>query len=336
MNHTTSRTWKASRAGAFLLALLLGSTAACAAPAPERRAALAVSSNTPAPAQPATAPVPARSPESAPALTAELRKLERERAVRIGAVAYDTGTGRTVAHRADESFPILSVFKAFACAAVLQKARRTDPGLLERTVHWTAADEVPNSPVTQGHGAAGMTVAELCHATVTRSDNTAGNLVLKEIGGPAGLTRFFRSLGDPVSRLDRWEPELNDWRPGERRDTTTAAALGRAFAPLVAGTDGGRALVPADRERLNQWLRANMTGDERIRAGLPDDWTVGDKTGTTSSYGGAHDIAVAVPPGGAPVILVVLTRRTTETAASDSPAVAATAAALVRELQRPH
>ncbi|MEU8527557.1 MULTISPECIES: class A beta-lactamase [Streptomyces] len=326
MNLTHLRTEAGPRMGALLLALLLGGTAACAAPAPAPDPA------SDRPAVTSAAPVAA---DATPALTATLRKLERERAVRIGAVAYDTGTGRTVAHRADESFPILSVFKAFACAAVLQKARRTDPGLMERTVHWTAADEVPNSPVTEGRGAAGMTMAELCHATVTRSDNTAGNLVLKELGGPAGLTRFFRSLGDPVTRLDRWEPELNDWRPGERRDTTTPAALRRSFVPLVAGPDDGGALVPADRDRLNAWLRATETGDKRIRAGLPDGWTVGDKTGTTSSYGGAHDIAIAVPPSGAPVILVVLTRRTAATAAPDDAAVAATAGALVRELRQP-
>ena len=329
MNPTTFRNRAGRRAGAYLLALTIGGTVACAAPAAGRPAASAALS-TAAVADQAPAPVADQAP--APMLTAELRKLESERAVRIGAFAYDTGTGRTVAYRPDESFPILSVFKAFAAAAILQKARRTDPGLLERRVHWTEADEVPNSPVTEGHGAAGMSVAELCHATVTRSDNTAGNLLLKELGGPAGLTRFFRSLGDPVSRLDRWEPALNDWRPGERRDTTTPVAVGRSFATLAVGTGGGRALVPADRAQLNAWLRATVTGDERIRAGLPADWTVGDKTGTSSSYGGAHDIAVAVPPSGAPVVLVVLTRRTTAAGPSDSGAVKATATALVREL----
>ncbi|MFG2330774.1 class A beta-lactamase [Streptomyces sp. NPDC048604] len=268
-------------------------------------------------------------PGGAPAPIAELRRIEREREVRIGAFAHDTATGRTLSHRADESFAMLSVFKAFAAAAILQKARRTDPGLLERTIHWTAADEVADSPVTPGRGEAGMTVAELCHAAVTRSDNTAGNLLLKQLGGPAGLTRFFRSLGDPVSRLDRREPELNVWQPGETRDTTTPAAAGATFARLAVG----RALAPADRDRLNAWLRANETGDARIRAGLPDDWTVGDRTGTAvSAYGGAHDIAVATPPSGAPVILVVLTRRNAAGAQPDSGAVAATATALVREL----
>ncbi|WP_406864552.1 class A beta-lactamase [Streptomyces sp. HUAS MG47] len=270
-----------------------------------------------------------RRPGETPSLTAELRTIESERDVRIGAFAYDTGTGRTLAHRADESFAMLSVFKAFAAAAILQKARRTDPGLLDRRLHWTTTDEVADSPVTAGRGETGMTVAELCHAAVTRSDNTAGNLLLKQLGGPAGLTRFFRSLGDPVSRLDRWEPHLNQWQPGERRDTTTPAAVGPAFTRLVAG----RALAPADRDQLNAWLRANETGDARIRAGLPPDWTVGDKTGTAvAAYGGAHDVAVAVPPGGAPVILVVLTRRTTAGAQPDSVAVARTATALVRGL----
>ncbi|WP_418960631.1 class A beta-lactamase [Streptomyces tritici] len=338
MKHTIFRVRAGRRTGAFLLALLVGGVGgvtACTAPAlaPQRPGASTTPAQRSGPlASPGVTAVPARPPAPAPGLEAALRRLERERAVRIGAFAYDTGTGRTVAHRADESFPIHSVFKAFAAAAILQKARRTDPGLLDRRVHWTAADEQANSPVTDGRGAAGMTVAELCHATVTRSDNTAGNLLLKELGGPAGLTRFLRSAGDRVTRIDRWEPALNDWKPGERRDTTAPAAIARTLARLTLGADGDRSLEAADRARLNDWLRATVTGAERIRAGLPDGWTVGDKTGTGGPYGGAHDIAVATPPGGAPVVLVVLTRRTTAAAGPDSGAVAATATALVREL----
>ncbi|MET9359556.1 class A beta-lactamase [Streptomyces sp. NPDC006632] len=255
----------------------------------------------------------------------ELRQLEADQRVRIGAFALDTGTGRTVSYRGGESFPSLSTFKALVCAAVLDRARHTEPGLMDKVVHWTKADEVANSPLTKGNGEKGMTVAELCRAAITRSDNTAGNLLLHQVGGPAGLTRYYRSLGDPVSRLDRWEPELNDWRPGERRDTTTPAAVGRDLAK----TSLGCALVPQDRDRLNTWLRATSTGDARIRAGVPKDWTVGDKTGTSDAYGSANDIAVAWPRSGRPVIIAIYTNHTTADAATDDAVVKNAATALV-------
>ncbi|MFG2869197.1 class A beta-lactamase [Streptomyces sp. NPDC048338] len=322
MNRTfAARPRSAVRASAVVLTLLLAGPTACADPSPADGA--------PASAASASASATDASPPgSAAELAAELRRLESARGVRIGAYAYDPASGRTLSYRADESFPVLSTFKAFVAAAVLDKARRVSPGLLERTVHWTARDEVSDSPTTQGRGTAGMTVAELCHAAVTRSDNTAGNLLLKEIGGPPGLTRYHRTLGDPVTRLDRWEPELNDWHPGEPRDSTTPAAAGRALERVALGT----ALVPDDRARLNDWLRAAVTGSERIRAGVPEGWVVGDKTGTSGAYGGAHDIAVVRPRSGAPVVLAILTRRTTAAAPSDSVAVARTAAALVRGL----
>lgn len=235
-----------------------------------------------------------------------LRELERGYAGRIGAYVRDTGTGTTLAYRAGERFPLLSTFKVLVSAAVLDRGRTCEPGLLDRTVRWTEADLVEYSPVTGEHVADGLTVAQLCHAAITLSDNTAGNLLLRLVGGPAGLTRYLRRLGDPVSRLDRWETDLNIWSPGERRDTTTPAAIGHDLQALTVG----RALHADDRATLVGWMRATVTGDNRIRAGVPADWTVGDKTGSAGdSYGAANDVAVAHRPVGAPVILAVYTRR---------------------------
>ncbi|MFI7547614.1 class A beta-lactamase [Actinoplanes sp. NPDC049599] len=259
-----------------------------------------------------------------------LRRLERQYGGRIGAVGIDTGTGRTVAHRPDERFPLLSTFKALAAAAVLDRARGREPGLLDRVIHWTDADVLPNSPVTAEHVADGLTVAELCHAAITRSDNLAGNLLLERIGGPAGLTRYARGLGDPVTWLDRWETELNDWSPASPRDTTTPAAMARNLRDLTVGHD----LHPADRDRLTGWLRANTTGAARIRAGLPPSWTVGDKTGTSTAYGAANDIAIVQPPSGAALILAIYTNRDTATASHDDTVIASTATLLASALGR--
>ncbi|MFC3978751.1 class A beta-lactamase [Streptosporangium jomthongense] len=260
-----------------------------------------------------------------------LRALERSFGGRIGAYALDTGTGRTIAYRAGERFPLLSTFKALAAAAVLHKARTTSPGLMERVVHWRRGDLKPNSPVTEKHVRDGLTVAELCEAAVTRSDNTAGNLLLRRIGGPAGLTGYLRALGDPVSRLDRWESELNDWSPGERRDTTTPAAVAGDLRAVVLGD----ALVAEDRARLEGWLRANRTGGARIRAGLPKSWVVGDKTGSGAAYGAANDIAVVRPSGSAaPLVMAVYTTRRASGAPYEEKVVAETATVLARALGR--
>ncbi|SEF56121.1 beta-lactamase class A [Thermomonospora echinospora] len=259
-----------------------------------------------------------------------LRELEDSYQGRIGAFAFDTGSGRILAHRAHERFPMLSTFKAVAAAAVLHKARREDPGLMDRIVRWSSEDLVDYSPITEQHVDTGLTVAQLCDAAIRYSDNTAGNLLLKQIGGPPGLTRFLRSLGDPVSRLDRWETELNEWSAGERRDTTTPEAMGRDLHRLTVGNG----LAEADRRRLIGWLRGNTTGDKRIRAGLPEDWTVGDKTGTAGSA--ANDVAIAWPPGSsAPVIFAVYTARRDFDAPGDEQVIATTATILARGLGLP-
>ncbi|GAA2409297.1 PEN family class A beta-lactamase, Bpc-type [Actinomadura vinacea] len=333
MKHTSTpgaRPRPPARTGLALLAAaaLIGGAACGAGPASAVPAAKVAASKGAAPASTpqSTSPAPALQKE----VRERLRRLETSYDGRIGMFALDTGTGSTIGYRSHESFPLASTFKAIASAAILDRARRLEPGLLERRVFWTAEEEVLPSPVTEGRGGTGMTMAELCAASISHSDNTAANLMLKELGGPAGLTRYFRSLGDPVSRLDRTEPDLNIWRPGERRDTTTPAAAGRDLNRLTTGD----ALAAPDRDRLNGWLRGSTTGNERIRAGLPKDWTVGDKTGTGSTYGTANDIAIAWPPSGAPLIISVYTNRDDAGGEAENRVIAETAAIAARGLGR--
>ncbi|MDP4509213.1 class A beta-lactamase [Nonomuraea turcica] len=277
----------------------------------------------------ATAVAAAVSSEAQVSVRKELRALEKAFNGRIGAYAIDTATGKTVTYRAGERFPLLSTFKAMACAAVLHKARTSAPGLMDKVIRWSADEVLDYSPVTEKHVKDGLTVAQLCEATITLSDNTAGNLILKQIGGPAGLTKYFRSLKDPISRLDRYEPGLNDWTPKDKRDTTTPAAISRDLRVLTSGT----ALHAKDREQLNAWLIATRTGDKRIRAGLPNTWTIGDKTGTNSTgFGGGNDIAVIWPEkGAAPIIMAIYTNRSPGLATDDK-TIAKTATVLARGL----
>lgn len=212
----------------------------------------------------------------------------------------DTVTGAQIGHRADERFPMCSTFKALAVSAVL---KRVDAGKedLARRLRFGKSDLVPYSPATEGRiGGDGMAVAELCEAAITRSDNTAANLLLASLGGPAEVTAFVRTLGDPVTRLDRIEPALNEGKEGDPRDTTTPIAMASDFRSLVAGD----ALSSGSRDQLIAWLVGNKTGDTRLRAGLPAGWRVGDKTGT-GERGTANDVAVIWPPQRAPILVAV-------------------------------
>lgn len=229
-----------------------------------------------------------------------LAEIEARVGGRVGVFAVDTSTGRQLAHRPDERFAMCSTFKWALAAAVLARVDRAELSLLDR-VPYGPTDLLDYAPVTREHVAArSMTIDALASAAVTVSDNTAANLLLTKIGGPAGLTQFVRPLGDLVTRLDRDEPTLNDNDPSDPRDTTTP----RAMVGLMRKVLCGDALSPACRARLLGWLRACETGKDRLRAGLPQDWSVGDKTGT-GSRGAVNDVAIAVPPSRAPVLVAV-------------------------------
>ncbi|MEW2353162.1 class A beta-lactamase [Spirillospora sp. NPDC029432] len=265
-------------------------------------------------------------------LAKALRALESSYDGRIGAVAIDLGTGKAVGYRAHGRFPFNSMFKVYACAAVMRKARDTDPGLLDRVVRWKPEEVLENSPETKEYTDTGMTPAQLCRAGITKSDGLAGNMLLRQIGGPAGLTRYFRSLGDGVSRLDRYEPYLTGWAPGEKPDTTTPAAAAGSFSRITTGD----ALDARDRRRLVGWLRGSLSGTKRIKAGLPPTWTVGDKTGTggASNFGTANDTAIVWPPGATrPIIMSVLTNRNAKVPHDDK-VIADTATELAEALGR--
>ncbi|HEY1154423.1 MAG TPA: class A beta-lactamase [Pseudolabrys sp.] len=220
-----------------------------------------------------------------------LRQIERRSGGRLGVTVLDTRSGQQSGWRMNERFPMCSTFKLIAAAAVL---RRVDRGAerLDRRVVVRHSDIITYSPVTKERiGQAGITIAELCEAAVTLSDNTAANLILKSLGGPRAITAFAHSLGDRATRLDRIEPFLNSAIPGDRRDTTTPAAMAKTIRTLVLGD----ALSAASRAQLVAWLRGNKTGDTRLRAGLPEGWICGDKTGT-GVRGTSNDIGVLWPP----------------------------------------
>ena len=290
---------------------------ACGGDAPQPRAA------TPTPTPTATETATAtRVPAT------DLRALEREFDARLGVYALDTGSGTEIAFRAGERFPFASTFKALLAAVMLSEYGLEE---LDTRVDITSLVNA-YSPITEKRLGSSMTYKELCDAAVRHSDNTAANLLLLQLGGPKGLDALLREAGDEVTRMERPEPELNFWEPGDARDTSTPRALAQNLDRWVLGD-----LLPApERRQLTRWLRRNTTGDALIRAGVPGDWVVGDKTGTGATYGARNDIAVLWPPDRAPILLAVMTTRPDEDAEHDDRLIARATETVVELLADAH
>ena len=248
----------------------------------------------------AAAPWLALAGRAAAAATPDFAAIERASGGKLGVYVIDTGSGRTLAWRADSRFPFCSSSKAPLAAFVLS---RVDHGLLrlDQPVRYTAADLLSYAPVTKAHVAQGfMPLGALCAAAVEYSDNTAANLLLKVVGGPGALTAWMRTIGDGAFQLSHNEPALNYSHFGDARDTTTPRAMAVSFRRFAVGD----VLSPRSRVLLSGWLVANTTGAKRLRAGMPAGWRVGDKTGTwNEGWFSTVDVAVAWPPGRAPLLI---------------------------------
>ncbi len=260
-------------------------------------------------------------------LQEKLARIEAESGGRLGISLQDRLTGTRMQYRADERFPVCSTFKVLLVAAVLRKSME-DADLMGRRITYTKKELVYWSPVAEKFAGAGMTVEDLCAASLSYSDNTASNLLMKLLGGPKAVTAFARSIGDTVFRLDRWETPLNSAVPGDERDTSTPAAMEQTLGLLAFGD----ALASKQQGQLLTWLRGNTTGDASIRAGLPAGWKAGDKTGS-GYYGTTNDIAVIWPPEGAPVVLAIYFTQPQKDAPPRKDILAAVTRLLIEELQ---
>jgi beta-lactamase class A len=238
-------------------------------------------------------------------LNDQFKRIETESGGRLGVAVLDTQSQIRAGHHADDRFPMCSTFKLLAAAAVLKRVQ-TGNEKLDRRIKVEAADVVPGSSQISAPVPEGKTLAELCDAAMTYSDNTAGNLILASLGGPAGMTTYIRNLGDKITRLDRNEPTLNEAIPGDPRDTTTPNAMLKDLQALLLG----KALSETSKGLLMQWLIGNKTGDTRLRAGLPAGWKAGDKTGT-GERGSTNDVAIIWPPKRKPILVTAYLTETT-------------------------
>lgn len=255
-------------------------------------------------------------------LTEAFTRIETESGGRLGVAVFDSESGMQTAYRGDERFPMCSTSKLLTVAGIL---KRIDTGKLawDKHIAYQQSDLVTYSPVTEQHVADGMSVLALCEAALTVSDNTAANLLIAELGGPAAVTSFARSLGDLVTRLDRIEPELNEAQPGDPRDTTSPLAIASNLRTITRAD----ILNDISAGRLISWLLSNKTGDARLRAGLPTAWRVGDKTGSGGN-GTTNDVAIFWPNGRSAIYLSAYLTETTAPQAAREATLAAVARAV--------
>jgi beta-lactamase class A len=306
-----------------LLAGLAGLTLPLLGCTPGSPDARATATSAPEPSA-STPPEPAAAAVDTSGVEAAIAALEAETGLVLGVAAIDTATGTVLGHRADERVLLCSTAKVLVVASVL--ALRTErPALLGEPVPVPADGIVDHSPVTGEHAGGELPVATLCEAALTQSDNTAANALMGLVGGPEGVTAYVRTLGDEVTRLDRLEPELNQGAPGDERDTSTPAQIAADLQRLTVE----ESLPPESRDPLVGWMNGSTTGDDRIRAGVPEGWTVGSKTGTGPS-GEVHDVGLIRPPDRPPIVLAVYTSPATPGTGSTEAGTAAGAAAIAR------
>tara|TARA_R100001440_G_scaffold25353_1_gene41164 strand:+ start:284 stop:1159 length:876 start_codon:yes stop_codon:yes gene_type:complete len=239
------------------------------------------------------------------ALIATVDRTANELQANVGFAAYDLESGQRWEYQADQRFPLSSTFKTLACAALLHRVDAGDENL-DREVSVSKSDIVTYSPVTETFaGGQAMTLAALCEAALTMSDNTAANLILRALGGPAEVTAFARFLKDDVTRLDRWETELNDAAPGDQRDTTTPNAMVKNLQSLLLGD----VLSTESRAQLLDWLERNQVADGLFRAVVPEGWVVADRTGA-GGFGSRSITAIIWPPEREPIIVALYITQT--------------------------
>lgn len=266
------------------------------------------------------APLPAK-------LSDAVDHVEKSIDARVGLTIIDTGSGETWSHRPEERFLMNSTVKVTVCGAILAQK---DAGALSlaQTLPVRQSDVLEYAPVTAKRAGKSMNLDELCLAALDMSDNTATNLLIDRLGGPKAVTAFFRSIGDTLSRLDRMEPELNDFAKGDPRDTTTPLAMSETLETLLVG----EALAPASREQLAEWMSHGGVTANLLRPHAPDDWQISDKSGS-----GSHTrnlVAMITPPDAAPWIVTIFVSDVEADFATRNGALKEISAAVMAEIRK--
>ena len=241
--------------------------------------------------------------------------LEAKYNAQIGVYVLDTNDDSEIAYNADERFAYCSAHKFLTVGALLQRKSLDE---LNELIKYSAEEILPYSAITKAHVDDGLTVAEICEAALRISDNTAANLVIEELGGIDAFRESLRAIGDDVTEPARLEPELNIYKPDSLDDTSTPRQLAKDLQMYLLGD----VLRDDKKILLMTWMSDNSITDDLIKAGVPKDWKVVDKSGLGINYGTRNDVAVVFPPDRKPIVVAIMTRRNEESARYDNTLVA--------------
>ncbi|MCL1135671.1 class A beta-lactamase [Shewanella hafniensis] len=221
----------------------------------------------------------------------------------IGVSVIENSSNNVYSINGDERFSTNSTIKALACAIVLSEVDKNAVSL-DDAMMINEQDVVSHSPVMKEFIGKKVTLADACKATMTYSDNTAANFAIKKSGGPEGITSFLRSMGDDITRADRYEPDLNTNLEGDLRDTSTANAMAANFNKLLLGN----ILSTQSKEQLKDWMMGNKVADNMLRLVLPTGWEIADSTGA-NSYGARGIISMVWSESQQPLIISIYIKK---------------------------
>lgn len=261
------------------------------------------------------------------ASASELKHIEQENDVTIGVYGMNTDNGKVYKHNADERFAFASTYKAIASGILLNNMPN---GKLNKKIKINEQDIVAYSPVTEKYVGKTMSLKSLVQASMLQSDNTANNKIINEIGGIEGFNNELKTLGDYISKPQRLEPDLNDYDPTKIADTTTPRAAATTLHKLLAS----KQMDKDNQALLKQVMIENETGDSLIKAGVPKEYTVGDKSGQALTYGTRNDLAfIYTDKHRKPIILAVYTKQDQKNAKPDDKIIAAAAKEAIKKLK---
>lgn len=233
----------------------------------------------------------------------DIEQIENEYNTKVGIYGINTENGKAYQHNADERFTFASTYKAIASGILLNKVA---PSELNKKVEINESEIVANSPVTEQYIGKIMSLKALIKASMLQSDNTANNKIMQELGGVNGLKHELVQLGDDVSEPQRLEPELNYFDPNSKADTTTPRAAAQTLNSILTSNE----MNESNLSLLKQTMIENKTGDTLIKAGMPNSYTVGDKSGQALTYATRNDLAFIYPKGqDKPIILAIYSKQ---------------------------
>jgi len=238
------------------------------------------------------------------ALNQKIVEIEENLNGRVGVSIYDSAEKTQWHYNGNSRFPLMSTFKVLACAKLLADVEKGVQSLDSSTII-TKGSLIVWSPITQKLIGKQITLKQGCSATMITSDNTAANIVLSGIEGPKGLTKFMRSIGDDVTRLDRIEPELNEAIAGDKRDTSTPNAMVNSLNTLLFGD----VLSQRSKNQLMQWMIDNEITGSLFRSVLPVTWSIADRSGAGGN-GSRGIVAVVWSKNISPIIISVYLTQT--------------------------